>query len=494
MTRAYRKSKKVKRLTAEAVRSFSELFLQAGYDGATDSPAVHDEWWDMFCQNFPRVAIAAPRGHAKSTALTLAYTMANIAFRYKKFVVIVGDTEDTANNFLSTIRDQFRINEELRNVFGVKGFERDGVTDCIITFEDGHRARIMTRGAGQKVRGMLWHGTRPDLIMVDDLENDEAVESDDRRKKLKAWLLKALFPAISDERGEIRVVGTILHHDSALKMLLESSSWRSKLYKAHESFDNFSNLLWPEKWTEEKLKAIRQTFIDSGDPEGYSQEYLNDPSDIHNPFFREEDFIPMSEEDRSKPKTYYVGCDFALSDKNYSDYSVLVVGGYDADGVLHIVDERRVRTDDTAVIVDELFSVMARWQPMMYIYESGVLANSITPPFQQEMLRRNMFAEVKNYPAVTDKRSRAVPIQQRMRTGGVRYDDMTSWFEDHRHELRRFPRGKKKDRVDAVAWLGRAINDLAEAPTAEEVYDEEWNEEYYDTMDSVSFETSITGY
>ena len=487
------KSKKVKRLTKEAVRSFSELFLESQYDGSTPSPAVHDEWWGLFCANHPRVAIAAPRGHAKTTALTVAYSLASIVFRYKRYVVIVGDTEDTAIDFLTLIRDQLRNNEPLRDMFDIHSLEVDGSTNCIVKFHDGGRARIIAKGAGQKVRGKQWDNTRPDLVMIDDLENDEAVESQDRREKLKNWLMKALFPTISRTRGEIRMVGTILHNDSALKNLIESSAWLSKTYKAHKSFDDFSEMLWPEFWTEEALKAERQAYIDMGDPEGYSQEYLNDPSDIQNPFFRESDFIPMNEDDHQRPKTYYVGCDFALSDKSYSDHTVLTVGGYDYEGILHIVDERRVRTNDVNVVVQELFSILNRWNPDIYIFEGGVIANAIEPAFKTEMRRRNKFSMIQSYPPIQDKRLRAASIQQRMRSGGVRHDTEAEWYTEHEYELRKFPRGKHKDRVDAIAWLGRGIDEFVEAPTATEEEDAAWNQEYHDTI-LVTQEHSITGY
>lgn len=488
-----RHSKKVKRLTAEAVRSFSELFLEKGYDGSMPSPEVHDEWWEMFCQNHPRVAIAAPRNHAKSTALTGAYTLASVCLRYKRYVVIVADTEDTAIEFLGFIRDQLRDNKELKDMFSIASLTKDGETNCIVRFKDGGKARIRVKGASQKVRGMLWKGTRPDLIMIDDLENDEAVESVERRTKLKTWLNKALFPARSKSRGEIRWVGTILHNDSALMDRMTDSTWRTKLYKAHAGFDDFSDILWPEMWTEDDLRTERQSYIDSGDPEGYSQEYLNDPSDIQNPFFREEDFIPMDEDDHRRPKTYYVGCDFALSDKSYSDYTVLTVGGYDASGLLHIVDERAIRTNDTAVVIDELFSIMGRWKPDMFIFEGGVIANAIEPAFKVEMRKKNRWSSIHTYTPIQDKRLRAASIQQRMRSGGVRHDTEADWFEDHKHELRKFPKGKKKDRVDAVAWLGRAIDEFMEADTEEEQWEDEWQHEYDKTM-LLEEGVSITGY
>ncbi len=487
------KSKRVKRLTATALRSFSEIFLQSGYDGETPSPAVHDEWWELFCSLRTNVAIAAPRGHAKTTALTIAYTLANVCFRYKKYVVIAANTEEVAIDFLTIIRDELRDNKELKDVFGITSMPTDGATNCVIQFADGHKARIRVKGAGQKVRGLLWKKTRPDLIVIDDLEDDEAVESADRRAKLKTWVLKALLPCLSETRGQARIVGTILHNDSLLRNVLDSAGWLSKVYKAHESFDDFSNLLWPELWTEEKLREKRQLYIDMGDPEGYSQEYLNDPSDLQNPFFREEDFIPMDEDDRRKPKTYYVGCDFALSDKSYSDYSVLVVGGYDSDGVLHIVDERAIRTNDTNVIIEELFSLLARWNPDMFIFEGGVIANAIEPAFKVEMRKKNKWSRIHTYTPIQDKRLRAASIQQRMRSGGVRHDSEAPWFEDHRHELRKFPKGKRKDRVDAIAWLGRAIDEFMEADTEDEQWADEWQHEYNETM-LLEGNMSITGY
>jgi phage terminase large subunit-like protein len=490
------KSKKVARLSAAAVRGFSQLYLTERYDGTKPIPAVHDEWWESCCGGYPRVAIAAPRAHAKSTAITHAYALASIVLKYKKYVVIVANTEDVANDFLAGIRDELRHNEKLRDDFGIVSMPTDGATNCIVEFEDGHRARIRTKGAGQKVRGMIWNGTRPDLIIVDDLEDDEAVENSARRDKLKSWFMKALVPCMSRERGEIRVVGTILHNDSLLSNLMGAESWRTRLYKAHSSFDDFSNLLWPEMWPEEELKRIRQEYIDLGDPEGYSQEYLNDPSDLQNPFFRDEDFLPMDEDDHKVPKRYYVGVDFALSDANHSDFTVMVVGGYDSEGMLHIVDERRVRTNDASVIVDDMFYLLNKWNPEYFIMEGGVIANAVTPVLKTEMRKRNKYCGLHTYTPIQDKRLRASSIQQRFRVGGVRYDTLAPWYEEHKHELKRFPRGKKKDRVDAIAWLGRGIDEFVEAPTkeeyAEEIYFDMYEQHLWDEAGDDHF--SNTGY
>ena len=75
-------------IEAEVVRGFSERFLVSKYDGSLAIPKIHMEWWKM-CGGPDRfVSIAAPRGHAKTTAITLAYTLCLAVFRKKKYIVI----------------------------------------------------------------------------------------------------------------------------------------------------------------------------------------------------------------------------------------------------------------------------------------------------------------------------------------------------------------------------------------------------------------------
>ena len=490
------RSKKVKHLSADAVKSFSEIFLLEKYDGEYAVPDIHVEWWEMCTSLYPRVAIAAPRDCAKSTAITFAYVLCQMLFRYSKYAFIIGNTEDDGIDFLGEITDELRGNEKLREWFKVSKFIKEGAKNLVVEFKDGEQFRIRARGAGQPIRGKKWQKKRPDLIVIDDLEDDEGVMSDDRREKLQKWFTNAVIPSMSQENGVIRVVGTILHHDSLLMGLINSkSSWKSRLYKAHTSFDDFRELIWAERWTEEKLRARRQTFIDAGDPEGYSKEYLNDPTDLLDPYFSEDDFIPMNELDAQKPMSYYVGVDWALSENNRSDFTAIVVGGYDADGMLNIVDVRKIRTEDISVIVDALFSVLVRYSPDYYLIESGVYANAIMPMFNHEMRKRNMFTNVETYTPVGDKKLRARSIQQRMRSGGVRFDTEAEWFEGFKNELRKFPKATHDDQVDALAWLGRGIDEFVEAPTAEEQEAADfYNEKEYYIEDQDDFDYSVTGY
>ena len=128
------------------------------------------------------------------------------------------------------------------------------------------------------------------------MENDEAVSNEERRDKFRNWFYGALIPALSDN-GQIRLVGTVLHFDSLLERLMPETTgdeakytvkeklreysldkkraWHSIKYRAHTDFDDFQDILWPEKFNEERLTKLKNDFVRQGISEGYAQEYLN---------------------------------------------------------------------------------------------------------------------------------------------------------------------------------------------------------------------------
>src|SRR3990167_1923066 len=341
-------------LTGEIVEGFVESILAKNFDERVRTPTFHREIWDLCCSKQRFVAIAAPRGFAKSTAVTHAYTLACVLFRERSFVILCSDTETQAVMFLQDIKKELEDNEELVNLFGLKRdslgktkFVKESESDIIVPFTDGSKFRIVAKGSEQKVRGLKWGNKRPDLILCDDLENDEIVLNKERRDKFKRWFMGALLPARSDN-GIVRVVGTILHMDSLLEGLMPENQlarirkrhllkqeplkefstikqpWLSVKYRAHSA--DYKQLLWEEKRTADDLKAIRADYIGQGLPEVYSQEYLNVPIDESFALFRKSDFLSLRDEDFQKNVNYYVTVDLAISEKDRADYSVFTVG------------------------------------------------------------------------------------------------------------------------------------------------------------------------
>lgn len=86
-------------------------------------------------------------------------------------------------------------------------------------------------GSGKKIRGRRHRNWRPDLITLDDVENDENVNTPEQRRKLASWYYKAVSKA-GDTYTDIVYIGTILHFDSLLSKVLKNAEYDAVTYRA----------------------------------------------------------------------------------------------------------------------------------------------------------------------------------------------------------------------------------------------------------------------
>lgn len=332
----------------------------------------------------------------------------------------------------------------------------------------------------------------------------------ERREKFKRWVYGALIPCRS-QHGIFRIVGTILHMDSFLEGLMpiendkltvheplkttttrKTSQWKVVKYKAHDA--DFKNILWPERRTAEEFKQIRQDYIDRGLADVYSQEYLNYPIDEGNTYFKKSDFQGMTAQDKERTLNYYIAGDFAISQKERADYTVLAVGGMDESGILYIKNIIRARMDGLE-IVQTMLALQRTYDPISFGVEDTQITKAVGPFLNRAMMESNVYINLLPLkPHGQDKLTRARSIQARMRAGAVKFDKQADWYQSLEDELLRFPRDKHDDQVDSMAYLGLMIDKLIEAPTKEEIDDEEYEQERRDGEHHDIGRSTITGY
>lgn len=500
------------KVTPAMVAGLSNTLLQSSYDDLKQTPDFHFEVWELCCEDHPKVAIAAPRGHAKSSAVTFAYLLSVILWRERDYAVIVSETEGQSKQFLHDFKKIILTTASLRQLFKVKGFSKETETDVIIEFEDGHEARVVAKGSGQSVRGMKWNSKRPDIIICDDLEGDEQVMNEDRREKFRRWFFGALLPMMSDD-GIIRVVGTIMHLDALLERLMPENQfppqmklrepyliiepckvtstypgriWKSVRYAAHN--EDFSHILWPAKFSKERLLEIRTDYVQQGLPDGYAQEYLNYPIDSETAYFKQEYLKPVSKLSENCPK--YIGVDLAVSQQTRANKSSFVVGQMNSANVLQIIDNE-VGRFDSLEIIDTIFALHIKYRPEFFVIEKGPIWSALEPLLIKTSMERGISPEIKTYPATQDKLARARTIQGRMRVGLVEFLKETSWYPSLESELLRFPKGASDDIVDSLAWLGIALAEMVSALTETEIDDIKYNQVINFHLTGAS---EITGY
>ena len=198
-----------------------------------------------------KYAIAAPRGGAKSSIISLIVPIWCMAYDKKRFIVIISDTAKKAEGFLADIKRELRFNAKLCRDF--PELTGKGPIWRANYIETVNGISVLALGTGNNIRGERVSTERPDLVLGDDLENSEMLRSLSQRTYVRfQWFNKDVLP-VGGEEGTITdffIVGTILGKDSLLNALLdpqEYPEWESKRFSAVIEFS--TSPLW-ETWAE----------------------------------------------------------------------------------------------------------------------------------------------------------------------------------------------------------------------------------------------------
>ena len=180
-------------------------------------------------------AIAAPRAHGKSTYTSQLFPLWCLVFNYKSFIVEISDAIELMEGMLEAIKAELEDNPHLKLDFpDVVGI---GKTWRVGEFVSNNGVKIKAFGSGKRLRGVRYGVKRPDLVILDDLENDTNVRSKDQRDKLEDWVDEAVLNLGSaDGSLDVLYIGTILHNDSVLARKLKLGFGIQKYFALLKNF------------------------------------------------------------------------------------------------------------------------------------------------------------------------------------------------------------------------------------------------------------------
>ncbi len=186
-----------------------------------------------------REAIVAPRGHAKSTFSSVAVPTWASLYKKKKFTYFISSNGDTAANFLEKVKKALESPEILQDFGNLKGkiWNAD-----FINLKNG--TWIGCTGWKSGIRGIN-KDRRPDLIILDDLEDKSTIESDSLREKLEISFNEEIG-RLGDYDTDMFYIGTLLSVDALLARVIQMPSWKVLFYKRVLSFP-VNEDLW-EQW------------------------------------------------------------------------------------------------------------------------------------------------------------------------------------------------------------------------------------------------------
>ena len=387
--------------------------------------------------------IVAPRGHSKSTVVSLCYVLWCALFRQKRFIVIVSDTYTKACFFIAAIKDEIENNPVIKLLFGdVKG-DRWREDDIELTIG----CKIVGVGTEQDIRGYKYNQFRPDLIILDDCESDEIVSNPELRKKVMSWLYKEVMPALDPHIGELCVIGTILHWDSMLMNLYKNPNFESLFFMATADGTMDSEPLWKEQFPIEKLRKIKSTYEEAGLLDLFMTEYMNTPVNKENAPFKEEMIKTCDSGIDISAMSITIAVDLAISKKERADYSVIFVLGSDLQNSQYAIDYFRGKTDPLE-LAEQLYMFCLKYQPAVVGIETTAYQKAFQYTFEEVMKSNNQYFNVEEIKQDMDKERRIITIlQPRFKSGNF---FVKEWMTELKEELLSFPKGKHDDIIDAA--------------------------------------------
>lgn len=442
-------------------------------------------------------AIEAPRGHAKSTTFTFKDSIHASVYAYKHYILILSDSSEQAEGFLADIKTELEENTVLKEDFG----ELEGKVwkSSVILLSNG--VKIEAIGSGKKIRGRRHKQWRPDLIVCDDLENDENVNTPEQRKKLRDWFYKAVSKA-GDTYTDIVYIGKLLHFDALLANVAKNPSYKSVRYQGVISFATngelwdaweaiFTDLtnenrqeealefyeankdemlegtsvLWEEKLSYYDLMVIR---VSEGEA-SFNSEIQNDPIDPENCTFQEEWFDFWDDDgkqppDFSDPKFLFIGAnDPSLGKNKKSDTSSIFALAKDTStGYIYVIIADIAKRKPDQIIEDALeASRRLKREYKRPYYQFGVETVQFQYYFA-EIMRQKSAAVGEYLPIVEinstqNKDARIQSLQPFIKNGYVKFS------RKHKTLLKQmteYPMGKNDDGPDGLQMAVKLALDV----------------------------------
>jgi hypothetical protein len=192
-----------------------------------------------------REAIAAPRGHAKTTFKLLFKVIHAIVYGYEQYIVVVGQSREEAQDKVRQILEELEHNENIIAIYGHHAPHnyRPGLKRSFVT---RNGIKVQAISVGQSIRGIKHAAQRPTLVILDDVETLASAQSLVQRDKLRDWFFKDVLKCgQTDGSTNFIVIGTCLHTDSLLSSLLKTPGWDGRKYKAVQQFSS-ETALWDE--------------------------------------------------------------------------------------------------------------------------------------------------------------------------------------------------------------------------------------------------------
>jgi len=442
------------------------------------TPVIHYKILDQIVGPEQNIANMCARGTAKTTILAeylflyLAVYGVLPCFGKVELALYVSDSiENGVKNMRKNLEYRWENSPFLQQYVPSTRF-----TDIRWEFTNADGNTFIVKGYGAKtgVRGSKEMGKRPVLAILDDLLSDEDARSATVISSIEDTVYKAIDYALHPARQKIIWSGTPFNARDPLYKAVESGAWAVNVYPICERFpcteEEFISC-WPDRFPYAYVKAKYDKALATGKIATFNQELmLRIMSD-------EERLITTTEIKWYKRANilsqkgkfnFYIITDFATSEKDSADYSVISVWALNWKGYWFWVDgicRKQLMNKN----IDDLFLLAQKYKPQQVGIEVSGQQGGFIPWIQDQMMTRNIYFNLasegnESKPGIkpnTNKMVRFNIVLPHFKAGHVFFPEelkltpiMTEFMEELGLASLAGFKSKHDDCIDSISMLG----------------------------------------
>lgn len=398
--------------------------VNGGVGESHKTPPVHLKMLDKVVESkSDYIANLCFRGAAKTTLFMEYFSLFLGVFGYlPEFGKVEGMiyVSDSMDNGVKSARKniEFRYNN---SEFLQEWLPYATFTDNYIEFrnKEGHQLGIKMFGAKTGLRGTKIFGKRPTIAILDDLVSDDDSKSKAAMIAIKDTVYKGVNHALDPTRRKVVFNGTPFNSEDILIEAVESGAWDVNVWPVCERFPCEESEFvgaWEDRFTYAYVQAQYEMAVLTGKVSGFMQELMLRISSEEERLVQDDEIrwykrVGLLENKNSF--NFYITTDFATSEKQTADFSVISVWAYNSNGDWFWVDGvcKRQKMDKT---VDDLFRLVQQYKPQQVGIEITGQQGAFIQWLQSEMTNRNVWfnfasSEKSGIPGIrpiTDKLSR----------------------------------------------------------------------------------------
>lgn len=410
-----------------------------------ETPPFHPEMVSAWHSSHPRVLSMAFRGSAKSTRAEEAIII-GASLREFSNAIILAESEARAIDRIRAIKFEFENNEILQTLFDIHPGSMWGDKKIVLS----NNIIIQAYGRGQSLRGVKYLNARPDLIFLDDIEDEETVRTPAARDKVKSWFYKTVIGTLAPG-GRIRMAATPLDPDALAVNLSRDPTWRTTVYPVEyrDAKTGERRPTWPSRFPVPEIDKLKDEFTNAGKHDAFMQEYMCEAVDPSTRVFLPEHFrlVPRN----PSWHAVYAVYDPARTVKSTSATTGKVVFSWiGARLVVWEADAQKWLPDE---LVEDVFNVNEQYNPTLVAVEETGLSEWIMQPLRREQIKRGVLVPLRALNAPRGKLDFIRGLQPFFKAGQIEFAADTSGIQLLKRQLLSFPTGD----IDAPNALAYAL-------------------------------------